>query len=243
MMTRLHSISSEEWACKALHNPQWQEPEEQAAVGTIRDLCEGKITSQIAATNITSIYEARVKNGNAELWNLWTAVFDAIHHLGHNINHLTLVAEMARCISRLPAVVDLSGEPIKAKTRAQVFWRDMPGFAYCFSEIAVDQPYLEDLDRELPLDRNNAIQKLLNSNIFGAIYLTKLDPDGPWYDFWYFRTLARDHLMYALELATETYHQIRRAGIYLPAAAMWILIAGQNIHNYCKVDQDYKGKD
>ncbi|KAL8810537.1 MAG: hypothetical protein Q9200_002505 [Gallowayella weberi] len=129
-------------------------------------------------------------------------------------------ARMIRCISRLPNLLDENGNPIVRKTKAQMYWRDVPRFAYCFSETAIEHPFLEDLDRGLGLNRDSTIRSLLNSNIFGALYLLELDPDGSEYDYHYTRKLARDHLLFALEIATETPNQIRRAETFLPSAAM-----------------------
>ncbi|KAL8849054.1 MAG: hypothetical protein Q9221_005953 [Calogaya cf. arnoldii] len=242
-MTSIRDMSVEQWANTALLHPSWQRTEEQAAISTIADLLQARTTPHVAATDIASTYEARVRSGDAGLWYLWTALCDAIHHLGYKIDHLSLLAKMVRSISKVPDVLDHNGDPIKQKTRAQVYWRDMPSFAYCFSETAIDHLLLEDMDRGLGLNRDSAIQKLLNGNVWGALYLLELDPDGAPYDFWYFRKLALDHLMYALEVTTETHYQVRRADIYVPPAAMWILIAGRNIYRYCKANLDYKGED
>ncbi len=241
-MTSPHHSTSETWANTALLNPWWQRPEEQAAIKTIRDLLEARINPQIAATTLASSYQSRVKSGDAELWYLWTAICDSIEHVGHRMEYLARLAQMVRCISRLPDVLDANGHPIQRKTKAQVYWRDVPRFAYCFSEMAIDYVFLEDLDRGLGVNRDSAIQKLLHGNVFGAMYLLELDPDGPRYDYWYFRKLARDQLMHALELATDTHYQIRRAEVYVPPAAMWILLAGRNIYRYCKADMDSTGE-
>ncbi|KAI4217827.1 MAG: hypothetical protein LQ349_008997 [Xanthoria aureola] len=242
-MTSNLDISIDQWANTALLHPSWLRPEEQAAINIIRDLLRTRTTPQVAATSIASTYEARVRSGDPQLWYLWTAVCDAVQHIGYKIDHLSLLAKMLRAISKVPDVLDDKGHPIKQPTRAQIYWRDMPSFAYCFSETAIDHVLLEDLDRGLGVNRDSAIQRLLNGNVFGALYLLELDPDGPRYDFWYFRKLALDHFMYALEVTTETHYQIRRAEVYIPPAAMWILIAGRNIYRYCKADQDYKGED
>ncbi|KAL8668380.1 MAG: hypothetical protein Q9168_006991 [Polycauliona sp. 1 TL-2023] len=242
-MTTASDSSIQQWASTALLHPDWQRAEERIAIDTICHLLQARTSPQDAATSITSTYEARVRSSDPSLWYLWTALFDAIHHLGHKIDHLTLLANMVRSISQAPDVLDHNGDPVKQKTRAQVYWRDMPSFAYCFSETAIHHLLLEDMDRGLGLNRDSAVQKLLNGNVFGALYLLELDPDGPRYDLWYFRKLALDHLMYALEVTTETHYQIRRAEIYVPPAAMWMLIAGRNLHGYCKDNLDYTGEN
>ncbi|KAL8871285.1 MAG: hypothetical protein Q9174_002852 [Haloplaca sp. 1 TL-2023] len=242
-MTSESDTSVEQWRNTALLHPQWKRPEEQTAINIICDLLLARTTPQLAATSITSAYEARVRSSDPGLWYLWTAFCDAIHHVGHKIDHLSLLAKMVRSISKVPDVLDENGDPIKQNTRAQIFWRDLPSFAYCFSESALDHVRLEDLDRGLGLNRHRAVQRLLSDNVFAALYLLELDPDGPRYDFWCFRYFAREHFLCTLEVTTATPYQIRRAEIYVPPAAMWILIAGRNIHGYCKDNRDYKGED
>ncbi|CAL8579627.1 hypothetical protein XPA_005362 [Xanthoria parietina] len=90
---------------------------------------------------------------------------------------------MFRSISKVPDVRDDNGHPTIQPTRAQIYWRDMPSFAYCFSETAIDHISLEDLDRGLGVNRDSAIQKLLNGNVFGALYLLEIGLDGPRYKF------------------------------------------------------------
>ncbi|KAL8819102.1 MAG: hypothetical protein Q9223_002397 [Gallowayella weberi] len=206
------SSSAEQWANAALLRSSWQRPEEQTAIRTMANLLRRQITPQIAATTIASSYEARVKSSSNDVWFLWTAVCDAICNLGETIEDIALLA--------LPNLLDENGNPIVRKTKAQMYWRDVPRFAYCFSETAIEHPFLEDLDRGLGLNRDSTIRSLLNSNIFGALYLLELDPDGSEYDYHYTRKLARDHLLFALEIATETPNQIRRAETFLPSAAM-----------------------
>lgn len=47
--------------------------------------------------------------------------------------------------------------------------------------------------------------------------------------------------MDALDNAYETPEQRRRAAMYVPPATAWILLAGENIHQFCR--DDYKRKD
>ncbi|KAL8716638.1 MAG: hypothetical protein Q9225_006049 [Loekoesia sp. 1 TL-2023] len=234
--------STEQWVERALQRSSWQRSEEQTAIRIICALLKTQITPQEAAARIASTYEASVKRGDPGLWFLWTAYFDAINHLGFSLDNLTRLAQTARCISRLPDILDDNGNPIMDKTRSQVYWRHVPLFAYYFSEAAIDHPFLEDLDKGRGLNRARVIQKLLNGNVFAALYLRELDPDGPKYDFWFMRRLSRDHLMFALEVATDTHHQIRHVEVYLPPAAMWIMITGRNIYKYCKGNLDNTGE-
>jgi hypothetical protein len=56
------------------------------------------------------------------------------------------------------------------------------------------------------------------------------------------RVLARNTLMEALELAIDTPEQIRRAGIYVPAASEWIIISGRQIYDYSRRKECYEGE-
>jgi hypothetical protein len=48
--------------------------------------------------------------------------------------------------------------------------------------------------------------------------------------------------MQALEVEIATYPQIRRAGIYIPAAAQWLLHSAPLIWEFCKRKDLYSGK-
>lgn len=41
------------------------------------------------------------------------------------------------CISKLPDVVDVNGKVVKSSMNSQVCWRELPGFAFYFREVAV----------------------------------------------------------------------------------------------------------
>lgn len=120
------------WAARAHSNPQWQRPEEQEAITTIQNLLESHISHGTAAEMIGSTYEARVKHGEAHIYYLWAAVCDAINHLGGDIKNLKSLVHMLRSISSLPDIVGDEGQVIKSDVNAQIFWRDMPGFAFDF---------------------------------------------------------------------------------------------------------------
>ncbi len=128
---------TEQWAIEARSNSMWQKPEEQQAITIIQSLLESKINPQAAAEKLASTYEARLKNGDTDLWWLWTAYFDAIDHLGTDMNNLERLVQMTRSVSQLPDVIDDRGRAIITASNAQTFWRDMPHFAFYFREVAM----------------------------------------------------------------------------------------------------------
>ncbi len=130
---------AEEWATAARRNSDWQRSEEQAAITIIQHLLERKIDPQAAAANLASTYEASLRNGDTDLWFLWTAFFNAIDHLGNNINNLERLVQMIRCVSKLPDLTDEHGRAITTESNARIFWRDVPDFAFYFREAALGQ--------------------------------------------------------------------------------------------------------
>lgn len=51
---------------------------------------------------------------------------------------------------------------------------------------------------------------------------------------------AEISLMQGVEVPCQTPKQHRRAAMYVPPAATWILLAGEKIHELCKSDADRK---
>lgn len=71
---------------------------------------------------------------------------------------------------------------------------------------------------------------LLNATTFGTTYLARgKQPLGMW-------IYAEISFMEAIEVPYTTPDQLRRAAVYLPPAATWILLAGEKIHELCKSD-------
>lgn len=234
---------AEQWAISARGNPLWERSEEQQTITIIQHLLTNKISPRKAAETLASTYEACIKQGDPRLWHMWKAFFDAINQLGDNTDNLKRLAQMIRSVSNLPDVLDDRGQAIKSEINGQVFWRDVPGFGFYFSEAAIDFIHIDDLDRgRFGETWDNATRKLLTGNTFAALYLRELDPDGPPRDFVGMRNQARNHLMYALEIATDTPGRVRRTEVYVPQAALWILIAGRNIYHYSKSNQDDTGE-
>ena len=95
---------------------------------------------------------------------------------------------------------------------------------------------LEPIDDEIEDedDRNAQAVPLLNCVTFGAMYLARgRQPLGmPFH--------AEVSLMHGIEVPCQTLEQRRRAVIYVPPAATWVLLAGEAIYELCKNDHDRK---
>lgn len=75
---------------------------------------------------------------------------------------------------------------------------------------------------------------MLNATTFGALYLARgKQPVGMLFH-------AEISLMQGIEVPYETPDQQRRAAMYVPSAATWILLAGEKMHELCKSDYDRK---
>ena len=170
-------------------------------------------------------------------------MFNAINHLGHNTDTSQRLAQTIRSISKLPDLLDDRGQATKSYINGQVFRRDLPGFAFYLSEAATDFIEIEHIDRgRFGSTWGGAARELLHGNAFAALYLRELDLHGPSRDSASLRKQAREHFMYALEIPTDTSGCVQRTEVYVPLAAIWILIAGRNIYHYSISNQDDIGQ-
>lgn len=80
------------------------------------------------------------------------------------------------------------------------------------------------------------------ANRFGAILLNRIDPNIAPKVSRGFRQLALTTISDALEVSIESSAQLRRAGIYIPAAAQWFLHASPQIWAFSKDKAGYEGE-
>lgn len=119
----------------------------------------------------------------------------------------------------------------------------MPGFAFYFSVVAIDFIEVSLVDNgRFGFAWDAVTRKLLNGNTFAALYLRELDPDGPPRDLASMRKQAREHFIYALEIATDSPARLRRVEVHLPPMAVWIFLVGRIIYRYCQSNQDGTGE-
>jgi hypothetical protein len=80
------------------------------------------------------------------------------------------------------------------------------------------------------------------ANRFGALLLNGIDLDLSPKVSTGFNSLALTTIRDALEVGIESSAQIRRAGIYVPAAAQWLAHATPVIWAFCKSKEGYDGE-
>lgn len=100
---------------------------------------------------------------------------------------------------------------------------------------------IEDIDLgNCPLSWQEQAQRYKAANSFSSLYLNALTPSitCEWRGM---QCTARNTLIEALEVDITTYTQIRRAGIYIPAAAQWLLHTAPLIWEFCKTKELYSG--
>lgn len=85
--------------------------------------------------------------------------------------------------------------------------------------------------------------RLANANIFAGLYLCRLEPNEPPNELSSMRKVAREHLMYTLEIPFDALERVRRTELYVAPAAAWIAIAGPKLYQYSMSNADYTDKD
>jgi len=77
-----------------------------------------------------------------------------------------------------------------------------------------------------------------NANVFAALYIRDLEHETPPGTYELVRSHAQGSIAGPLELSIDTQDHVRRTDMDMPAAAMWILIAGRIVYRYCKNNVD-----
>ncbi|MCJ1462811.1 hypothetical protein MMC07_001414 [Pseudocyphellaria aurata] len=218
------------WANAARRDKYRQGSEHQRAIDAFQELLDGNVTPDAAAGTIASLYEATIKHRRS-VGTLWGILCDAIRALGGDKERSERLVNLLNSISQLPDMTDEHGNALTPNwTSAGVFWRDLPELTMMFREYAID------IEPEDEIDGNWDAQAmpLLNATTFGAMYLAKgKQPIGMYFH-------AEISLMLGIEVPYETLDQQRRAAMYVPLAATWILLAGKELYELCKNDYDRK---
>ena len=77
---------------------------------------------------------------------------------------------------------------------------------------------------------DDEIRRFTNANLFCALHLRVLDPDGPDQPRASYLAYALWHLSRALEVGISSPLGVRRMELFVPAAANWILVAGREVY-------------
>ncbi|MCJ1462815.1 hypothetical protein MMC07_001418 [Pseudocyphellaria aurata] len=251
-------MSVEAWANAARRDKYRQDFEHQRAIDAFQGLLDGNVTPDAAAGTIASLYEALIKHrsNTTSVPTLWGILCDAIRALGGNKELSERLVNLLNSISQLPDVTDEHGNVLTPDWKsAGVYWRDLPELAMMFrehgigksssrSECTIHECSITDGQRVLRADIEPEDEidgswdaqavPLLNATTFGAMYLARgKQPIGMLFH-------AEISLMHGIEVPYETPDQQRRAAMYVPPAATWILLAGEELNERCKNDYDRK---
>ncbi|KAL8994988.1 MAG: hypothetical protein Q9169_005187 [Polycauliona sp. 2 TL-2023] len=221
---------------------------------------EGHDTPERIATRIDDIYNPALKAGSKGcVFNLWAMICQATQILGNDMGISMQLVQLINALRRLPDVVDDEGRPIQPAYGwwgMGVYWRDLPVLGISFSEyfgtcsplppfvvsmmktrkrICLPQYGSIDIDQESgehePADFTAAQRRmLLGMTTFGALYILHGEADlGMSYQ-------CDISLAENIEQPSyPTWEEQRRADrAVVPAAATWILIAGQELYDRCK---------
>lgn len=229
-----------------------QRPEEQDTISTVQDLLDQSITPESAAHAIATIYEPRLLRGEKISFYPFSLLSRVIIHPATTSQDHQHIVEVLLHLSKLPDVI-VDSKPFKENRRT--YWRDIPEFSFWFLETGLRtcpasphwHTFARETDTDLsyvhaihnidlgncPLSWQQQAQQYKAANSFAALYLTVLTPSIT-YEWKSMQCIARDALIQALEVEISTYAHIRRAGIYIPAAAQWLLHSAAPIWDFCK---------
>jgi hypothetical protein len=248
------SVSSQ--AISAQESLHRRELENSQAMSTIEHFLTSGQSALDAARQIADIYEPRIKTQdrpdpsfNFDVHLLWSYFYAAARK-----NDTTAAIKMAELLLALQKQPDVVHEDKTCKLHGNVYWRDLPNFRSHFVYHHEWQFYSLTEDDEDDEDYRQAPQ-LLNLTIFAAtlmavsgadrsIDLTSAADtamhegiDRPYPGSDTICSPAREAFWSGLDPdliddhpKPEIREEWRR---YVPAAATWILIAGEKIREYC----------
>ncbi|KAI4853991.1 hypothetical protein E4T44_00484 [Aureobasidium sp. EXF-8845] len=211
----------------------WQNFEDQCAINSFQNLLDDNATPELAANEVASSYENRLLAGKTDLWSLWKLICLAILHPLTTDRNLERLAETLVHITRLPDVV-VHGKVVECNGRQ--YWHDIPEFSFWYGiRIDIDEGRTQ-------ISWSEQARQFEVANRFGALLLDGIDPDLSSKVSRRLNQLALTTIRDGLEVSIESAAQIRRAGIYVPAAAQWLLHATPVIWAFCKSKEGYDGE-
>ncbi|KAI1336084.1 hypothetical protein F5Y15DRAFT_427376 [Xylariaceae sp. FL0016] len=236
-----------------------QDHDAQQVIPVIQRVLSNTQFPHSAARQVSAIYAARVQ-GDGDSGNsrnrktfsrppqslpvaLWEIICSAVEHFAgadEGARH-RLVTFLHR-LSEL-SVLDDNGLEIAAAS-GHVYWRDLPGFELAFRENLCDPCRLLGVIRagDGP-ELERARRRFYAANVFTASWMVHIGRERPRREWGSELCLAFSHLRGALEYevaATSLGH--RRAGVWIPQAAQWILIAGPLIYQFCRDRELHDGE-
>ncbi|KAH0370158.1 hypothetical protein KCU65_g2901, partial [Aureobasidium melanogenum] len=229
------------WKESQQNDPHRQNREHQSAIVIIHTLLtDNAATPEQAARDITSTYEPRLLAGKTDLCSLWYLICLVVLDPATTDVNLEKLVEMLVHMSRLPDVV-VNGKIVKENGRE--YWHDLPELSFWFMEYAMSVNPIESIDEGLTqITWSGQARRFQVANRFGATLLNRVDANLAPKVCRGFRQSALETIRDALEVSIESSAQVRRAGIYIPAAAQWFLRAGPQIWTFSKNKEGYEGE-
>lgn len=243
----------EAWATAARQEQWHQHIGDQRAIEALRMGFEGKESPEDGAKKIASIYEPILQSQEKASHDPWDIICEALMALGDDRKIDMYVIELINAMHCLPDVVDQKGNPVRAGAYGHhaIYWRDLPFLrmslyetafgmflqtlactfsarANAYTKVSGIDADLETGDKPDEADYTDIQQaNLMNVTTFGALYINFGKADICMIHH------ASDSLHDVLAPYRTSEEEQRRAATLIPPAATWILIAGENIYDFC----------
>ncbi|KAI1105134.1 hypothetical protein F4804DRAFT_351237 [Jackrogersella minutella] len=244
---------AQNWVSQLSNDRYLQGPETQKAVPVIREVVENERAPALAASDIASIHESRIRNGDTSPpLELWRVFCSAIDRFGGELETLDRLIELLRCLSELD-VLDANGLAVHSTMNGDTFWRQLPGFSIAFrdaftgefihqimqtyivgpNDLYLGVPYVDEIENDGKFEEET--RRFYNANIFQARWIINVGQAGPRREWGSAVNFALWHLSDALEYGiARSPMGLRRTELYIPQAAQWIQIAGTVIYKLCR---------
>ncbi|THY91570.1 hypothetical protein D6C92_06218 [Aureobasidium pullulans] len=216
----------------------WNRPEEQKTISVIQGLLDGTVEPETAAHDIASTYHPRLLRGEKISYYPFTLLSLAIIHPKTTFKNFEHIVQMLMHISKLPDVI-VDGKPLKENYRT--YWHDIPEFSFQFSQTALTVNTIENIDLgNCTVTWHQQAQQYLSASTFASLYLNALSPTLSPIEFNSMQSEALLSLSNALEVSTNSFPQLRRAGLYIPAASAYLIHSAPLIWSFCKTRENIR---
>ncbi|KAK6000886.1 hypothetical protein QM012_002969 [Aureobasidium pullulans] len=179
--------------------------ENHLVITALESLLNNGVSGSETAMKTNTIYFPRLISGlRAGVGFIWASVADASRRFG--ASHTQQLVDLVVATKQLPDVTNEIGYVVTY--REQVIWREMPDFGWIFYEHGLDL----DLDTEGSTNAEWHAQAPghLNAHTFAASLF--------------------DNILQPFDENRELADEWK---MYIPPAAVWIMISGQVVHDLC----------
>lgn len=230
-----HEQLVERWPAKLAQENFGQDAANQAAIRALQQLSAASITPAEAAKQYADAYHDDL--ASKKITQPWGVLCEAIREFGNGSEHAQRFIDMIKSLSELSHIYGKSGADDKD---AYVFWRDLPYLAcglsdFCFGKSSVQ--FLAAVLTSSAIDTDGLsgytlateVRRWRNANTFAALCLRENHFPSTSGMFKAMSMQARWSLSRGLEVSSDAADQ----QVYIPAAAEYIIIAGEAIHGLC----------